>query len=302
MKKEAKIAVVVTIIIFLFFWGYNFLKGRNLFSTFNYYSAIFENVDGLQESNIVTINGFTVGLVSDIRFESERLDRLIVEIGVKNNFRIPENSVMMLASDLLGNKSVTLLLGDSENLAVNGSVLRDSIASSLIESITGSLLPIADNANRLIGSVDSLMHSLQNTFDDEMQKNIQNVVANVEQMILSERRKIAAILTNFESISNNLQKNNEGISKMIANLTAFSETLTASAVKNTVDNANRSLTQPNTLLSGINEGQGTLGKLANDDSLYTYLTRAAYDLDKLLIDLRENPHRYVQFSIFGGRR
>lgn len=302
MKKEAKIAVVVTIIIFLFFWGYNFLKGRNLFSTFNYYSAIFENVDGLQESNIVTINGFTVGLVSDIRFESERLDRLIVEIGVKNNFRIPENSVMMLASDLLGNKSVTLLLGDSENLAVNGSVLRDSIASSLIESITGSLLPIADNANRLIGSVDSLMHSLQNTFDDEMQKNIQNIVANVEQMILSERRKIAAILTNFESISNNLQKNNEGISKMIANLTDFSETLAASDVKNTVDNANRSLTQLNTLLSGINEGQGTLGKLANDDSLYTYLTRAAYDLDKLLIDLRENPHRYVQFSIFGGRR
>jgi len=301
MKKEAKIAVVVTLIIFIFFWGYNFLKGKNLFSALNYYYASFENIGGLQESNVVTINGFAVGIVSGIRFESEKLDRLIVEIGVRNNFKIPENSVVMLTSDLLGTKSITLLIGNSETAAVNGGFLRDSIAADLIGTITDSLLPIANNANRLIDSIDSLLQSVQNTFDDEMQRNIQNIVASAEQMIVSERRKIAAILTNFESVSGNLQKSNEDIFRLIANLTDFSETLAASDVKNTVDNANRSLTQLNTLLSGINEGQGTLGKLTSDDSLYEHLTQAAYDLDKLLIDLRENPHKYVQFSIFGGR-
>ena len=301
-KKEAKIAVVVTLIIFLFFWGYNFLKGKNLFSSFNYYYASFERVDGLQESNIVTINGFTVGIVSGIRFESDKLDRLVVEIGVRNTFRIPENSVMLLSSDLLGTKSINLLMGNSSVMVENGGFLRDSIAPDLFGTIMDNLLPIADNANSLISSMDSLMQSLQSTFDDEMQKNIQSIVANAEQMIQSERRKIAAILTNFESVSGNLQKSNEDISQLIANLNVFSETLSASDVKSTVDNANRSLMQLNALLSGINEGQGTLGKLANDDLLYEYLKQASYDLDKLLIDLRENPHRYVRFSIFGGRR
>ena len=123
----------------------------------------------------------------------------------------------------------------------------------------------------------------------------------MEQLIVVERKKISAILANFESVSGNLKKNNEDISKLIANLNAFSETLAASDVKNTVDNANRSLTQLNALLSDINAGQGTLGKIAKDDSAYIYLQRSLNDLDKLLVDLRENPKKYVHFSLFGGK-
>ena len=302
MKKEAKIAVIVTLIIFTFFWGYNFLKGRNLFSAFNYYSAVFEKVDDLQKSNAVTINGFSVGVVSDIRFETEKLDRLIVEIGVKKAYKIPDNSEMMIASDLLGGKSVVLLLGDSKKMAEDGGVLRGSIAPDLFETISGKLLPIADNADKLMVSIDSLLQILHHTFDEDMQNNIQSIVANVERMVAIERKKIAAILSNFESVSGNLQKSNADISNMIANLTGFSETLAESDVKNTVDVANRSLTQLNNILSGINDGQGTLGKFAKDDSLYIYLQRSSNDLDKLLIDLRENPKRYVHFSLFGGKK
>ena len=301
-KKEAKIAVVVTFIILLFFWGYNFLKGRNLFSAFNYYSASFEKVDDLQKSNPVTINGFAVGVVSDIQFSSEKLDRLIVEIGVKKNLKIPDNSTMMIVSDLLGGKSIVLLLGDSEKIVENGGQLRDSIAAGLLDAISDKLLPIADNADKLIVSIDSLLQILHHTFDDELQNNIQSIVANVEQLVATERRKIAAILSNFESVSHNLKQSNEDISNLIANLTGFSETLSASDVKNTVDIANNSLTQLNNLLSGINEGQGTLGKFAKDDSLYIYLQRSSNDLDRLLIDLRENPKRYVHFSLFGGKK
>ena len=300
-KKEAKIAIIVTFIIVLFFWGYNFLKGRNLFSAFNYYSAIYEKIDDLQKSNVVTINGFAVGVVSDIRFESEKLDRLIVEIGVKKTYKIPDNSTMMIASDLLGSKSVVLLIGDSKTMAEDGGILRDSIASDLIGTITGKLMPIADNADKLITSIDSLLQILHYTFDDDLQSNIQSIVANMEQLVASERRKIAAILSNFESVSDNLKRSNEDISSLIANLNGFSETLSESDVKTTVDNANRSLMQLNNLLSGINEGQGTLGKFAKDDSLYIYLQRSSNDLDKLLIDLRENPKRYVHFSLFGRK-
>ena len=203
---------------------------------------------------------------------------------------------------MLGSKSITLLLGNSETILENGAIMRDSIATDIIQVITDKVLPIADNANKAIASIDSLLQVLHNTFDDNMQKNIQNIVANLEQMVASERRKIAAILSNFESVSGNLQRTNDDISKLISNLSGFSETLSASDVKSTVDNANSSLTQLSNLLSSINEGEGTLGKFAKDDLLYNHLQRSAEDLDKLLIDLRENPGRYVNFSLFGGRK
>ena len=300
-KKEAKIAVIVSLIIFFFLWGYNFLKGRNLFSAYYYYHASFEKIDGLQKSSTVTINGFVVGVVSDIQFASEKLDNLVVEIGVKKSFEIPDNSMMVISSDLLGTKSIVLLLGDSKTIAKDGGFLSGSMAPDLVGTITDKLMPIADNAGQLMASIDSLLQIFQQTFDDNTQKNIQSIIANVEQLVAVERKKISAILANFESISGNLKKNNEDISNLIANLNAFSETLAASDVKNTVDNANRSLTQLNTLLSNVNEGQGTLGKIAKDDSAYIYLQRSLNDLDKLLIDLRENPKKYVHFSLFGGK-
>ena len=300
-KKEIKIALIVTLIMLLFLWGHNFLKGRNLFSAYNYYQAYFEKIDGLQISSPVTINGFVVGVVSDIQFASEKLDRLAVEIGVKKSFNIPDNSVIMITGDLLGSKSIVLMLGDSETMVKNGGVLTGSTTPDLVETITGKLIPIADSADKLMVSIDSLLQILQHTFDDDLQKNIQSIIANVEQLVSGERKKIAVILTNFESVSGNLQKSNEDISKLIANLNSFSETLAASDVKSTVDNANRSLTQLNTLLSGINEGEGTIGQFTRNDSVYQYLQRSLNDLDKLLIDLRENPKDYVHFSLFGRK-
>ena len=301
-KKEVKIAVIVTLIMFLFLWGHNFIKGRNLFSSYNYYRAYYEKVDGLQISNAVTINGFVVGLVSDIGFSSEKLDRLVVEIGVKNSYGIPDNSVMMITSDLLGSKSINLILGDSKTMVKDGGFLSGSIAPDIVGTLTDQLMPVADKAGQMMASIDSLLQILQNTFDENTQNDIQSIVANVEQLVAGERKKISAILTNFESVSGNLQKSNEDISKLIANLNTFSETLAESDVKNTVDNANRSLAQLNTLLSGVNEGEGTLGKFAKDDSLYIYLQRSANDLDRLLVDLRENPKNYVHFSLFGGKK
>lgn len=297
-RKEIKIGIIVTLIIFLFLWGYNFLKGRNLFSSYNYYYAVYPKIDGLQKSSTVTINGFVVGLVSDIRFVSGKLDRLAVEIGVKKEFEIPGNSVIGITSDMLGSKSIVLTLGDSPKMAANG----DSLRGIIVPGLADKLMPIADKAEGTIVRIDSLVQALQNTFDNHTQQNIRSIVASMEQMVTAERKKISAILANFESVSGNLKQSNEDISKMIANLNAFSETLVASDVKNTVDKANQSLMELNELLAGINEGQGTLGKLAKDDALHTVLQQSLADLDKLFIDLRENPKDYVHFSIFGGKK
>ncbi|MDR0713517.1 MAG: MlaD family protein [Bacteroidales bacterium] len=295
-RKEYKIGIIVTLIIFFFLWGYNFLKGRNLFSSYNYYYAHFSNVEGLQESATVDVNGLVVGLVSDIDFVSGRLDSLTVEIAVKKKLNISKNTVVMLNSGLLKGKSIGLMLG-SGTPAVNGDTLRSVVMPGVMDMID----PIVHKLDKTIDSVNLTLKTVQNTLDDDTQANVRSIVANLEQLVSSERLKIRLILSNFESVSTNLKKNNEDISLLISNLTAFSRTLTASDVKMTVDKANQSLTQLNALLEGINNGQGTLGQLARNDSAYVFLQRSLEDLDKLLIDLRKNPREYVHFSLFGKK-
>ncbi|MDR0814141.1 MAG: MlaD family protein [Bacteroidales bacterium] len=300
-KKEIKIGVIVTVIIVLFIVGFNFLKGKNLFSSYNYYMVKYANVEGLQPSNPVNVNGFAVGLVTDIRFSSERLDSLTVTIGVQKKLKLPVNTIAQVNSGLMGDKTVALLLGTDSQIVKNGGYLKGTIAPGLVDGLSKGVEDIAQKAATTLDSINLALHTFQQIFDADTQDNIHKIVANVEQLVASERRKISVILSNFESVSGNLKQSNEEIGKLINNLSAFSGTLAASDVKTTIDNANKSLANLQTLLEGINNGEGTLGQLARNDSAYVYLQRSLYDLDKLLIDLREHPKDYVHFSLFGKK-
>ncbi|GHT78343.1 mammalian cell entry protein [Bacteroidia bacterium] len=300
-KQEIKTGVIVTVIIVLFIVSFNFLKGKNLFSSYNYYMVKYATVDGLKPSNPVLVNGFSVGLVTDIQFASERLDSLTVTIGVQKKLKLPVNSIAAINSGLMGDKTIALLLSADSQIAKNGDYLKGSIAPGLVDGLSKSVEDVAQKATGTLDSINLALHTFQQIFDANTQDNIHKIVANVEQLVASERRKISAILTNFESVSGNLKQNNEEISKLINNLSAFSATLAASDVKTTIDNANKSLASLQTLLEGVNNGEGTLGQLARNDSAYVYLQRSLSDLDKLLIDLREHPKDYVHFSLFGKK-
>jgi phospholipid/cholesterol/gamma-HCH transport system substrate-binding protein len=304
-KKEIKIGIIVTLILLLFLWGYNFLKGRNLFSSYNYYYAIFQDIGGLQKSSPVSVSGYSVGIVSDINFSSEAMDKLIVELGIRKDFKLPVNSVVYIASDIIGTRTVTVEPGNSNDIAENGDTLLSGSAPGMLSSLMGDLgptiseLPVLKKFENLM---DSILNILQYTFDADTRDNIKGVISGLDGMVASESKKISGILSNFESVSGNLQKSNEDISNMIAQLSKFSGTLSDVDLKAAVDNANNSLSQLNGLLTGIKEGQGTIGKLATNDSVYMYLQHSLHDLDKLLIDLREHPRDYVHFSLFGGKK
>ncbi|MDR3095043.1 MAG: MlaD family protein [Bacteroidales bacterium] len=301
LKQEIKTGVIVTVIIVLFIVGFNFLKGKNLLSSYNYYMVKYANVEGLQPSNPVSVNGFSVGLVTDIKFDSDRLDSLTVTIGVQKSLKLPVHSIAQINSGLMGDKSIALLLSTNSQIAENGYYLKGTIAPGLVDRLGKNVEDVAQKATNTLDSINLALHTFQQIFDANTQDNIHKIVANVEQLVASERRKISTILTNFESVSGNLKQNNEEISKLINNLSAFSSTLAASDVKTTIDNANKSLASLQTLLEGINNGEGTLGQLARNDSAYFYLQRSLSDLDKLLIDLREHPKDYVHFSLFGKK-
>jgi phospholipid/cholesterol/gamma-HCH transport system substrate-binding protein len=145
------------------------------------------------------------------------------------------------------------------------------------------------------------MRIIRNTFTPETQENIRHGVSALEELIITQRTKVALVLSNLQDISENLKKSNVKITNTLDNLSSFSDSLSKTEIKNTVNNANDLISETNILMQKLNQNQGTAGKLINEDSVYISLQKTMRDLDNLLIDLKANPKKYVHFSVFGKK-
>lgn len=300
--KETKIGIIITLIIIATIWGLNFLKGRNLFTTTKQYYAIYNNIGGLQKSSTVTSNGFMIGTVSDVKFLGGNANKIVVEISIERQFKIPRNSVVEIySSDFMGTKEANLILGNSPTFARNGDTLTSKFEGDLNTLVSKKLMPIKDKAERMIVSIDSVMTGIHQTLTPETQHHIRQSMAALEDLMVTEKDKITSILNNLESVSNNLEKNNQSINSIVNNVSSLSDSLSKADLKRVIDQTKVTLTQTNEILAKINTGKGSLGKLINDDSMYTSLHKALNDLDSLITDLNNNPKRYVHFSLFGSK-
>jgi phospholipid/cholesterol/gamma-HCH transport system substrate-binding protein len=300
--KETKIGLIVTLIIGAFIWGLNFLKGRDVFTTQKQYYAIFNNIGGLKKSSEVSVNGYSLGKVSDIRFFRGDASKILVEISIDRQFKIPKNSIVEIySSDLMGSKAVNLILGQSGETVAQYDTLPSKFTGDLASLISKEITPMKEKAEHLIVSIDSVMNIVGHTFNYKTQRSIQNSITSVEAMILDEKQKIETILSNFESITQNIKNNNKYFTNIASNLSSISDSIAASNLKKVIERANITFTQTNELLDKINSGKGTLGQLANNDELYVSLHQSLQSLDSLLIDLKGHPKRYVHFSLFGKK-
>jgi len=286
----------------MFIWGLNFLKGRNLFTSSRQYFAVFDNIGGLKKSSVVSTNGYAVGLVSDIFFKKGDVNKIVVEILVENQFKIPKNTIVEIyGADLMGSKAVNLILGDSPKFAVENDTLLSQFGGDLNTLVSKKLMPLKDKAENLIVSIDSVMNIIHHTFTPETQQNLRRAIAALEGLIITEKQKISKILDNLESISQNFENSNKSITNLVNNLSTVSDSLAAANLKKTIDKASITLTQTSEILTKINTGKGSLGKLVNNDSLYLNLNKTIQDLDSLIVDLNNHPKRYVHLSIFGSK-
>lgn len=302
IRKEVKIGLIVTLVIVCVIWGFNFLKGKNIFTVSRQYYAVFNNIGGLQESSVVSANGYTIGRVSDIQFVHGRVDRIIVEVSIDREFTIPSNSIVeIFSTDFMGSKAVNMILGNASTSANENDTLQGKFDGDLSVLVTKKLLPVKEKGERLIESIDSVMMIIRNTFTPETQANIKNGVASLEQIIVSQREKVSVIMENMQDISTNLKKSNAQITNTLDNLSSFSDSISQSNIKSAIENANNVLYETNLLMQKINQNQGSVGKLVNEDSLYYSLEKTIKDLDNLLIDLKQNPKKYVHFSVFGSK-
>lgn len=315
IRREIRIGFVVLAGLALLFWGINFLKGRNLLANDRSFFAIYEEVNGLEVASPVVLNGLKIGQVEEISFLPDDPEaKLLVKILIKNDIEIPVNSFAhIFSSDIVGSKAIEVRRGDSTQLLMPGDTFLTSIAFSLQEEVSVQMLPLKLKAEALIQSFDSVLAVIQYVFNDATRDNlaksfesvkltIQNLEStsyNIDTLVAGQRNRLALIVDNVTSISTNIRENNDKLNNVITNFSEVSDTLAALDFAKTIYLTNASLSELNDAVTKVNTGQGTLGMLVNNDSLYINIERSANELELLLEDMRINPQRYIHFSVFG---
>lgn len=309
IANETKVGILAAFSIAMLIIGYNFLKGNAIFSSETVLYARYSHVDGLGVSKPVLINGYQIGRVDKLTLQSD--GTIIATLKIKGKYEIPKNSVAKLESiDLLGGKAIVMALGTGNVFAKDGDTLNANVAKGLLETVQ----PVQKKAELIIAKMDSILTSVNSILNPNFQKNVDksfNSIAStlasleatskkVDNLVGSEGTRISSILANVEAISANLKNNNDKINGILNNISSITDQVAAANFKQTIDNANKSMADLQAIVGKINEGKGTLGLLINDTKMYDNLNSASQNLDKLIIDLKENPKRYVHFSVFGG--
>ncbi len=311
MTKEkiriAKTGVLFVVIIGITIWGVNFIKSNDLLSSKTKLHGIYDDVNELTIGNHVYVNGTKVGKVVHVDFIDGNLNKLDVEFHIRNDIKIPKGSVAKITSiDLLGTKGIKIILNNKgKGFYKSKDTLETAVESNLSEIVNKQIMPLKNKTESMIVELDSLMLSFNSIFSKETQKNIQNTLKNLEHtsvmldgIMISGKSKITTILKNVESITQNLENNNGNIEKILKNFGDISDTLAAANLVGIIDNADKTLAKFNSIMTKIDNGEGTIGLLLKDEQLYNKLEKTSDDLDKLFIDIKEHPKRYVRFSAF----
>lgn len=312
LTKEFKAGLLLIGSIAFFIYGYNYLKGYDIFSVSDEYYAIYSDANGVMESNAILINGMRVGKVQKIYFHPDNSGRVIVRFVITNtDFKIPKNSVARIASlDLLGAKGIKIIPGNSSEYAQDGDTLVSELEMGMVDQVTKELLPTKQKAENLIVSIDSILQSVNNILggksggDNNLKAildNLKSTSVSVNDMVAEQKQRLSSIMANVESISGGLRKNEDKLNNIIKNFNAISDSLAKANLKSTINNADKAMADLAKIVDKINKGQGSMGMLVNNDSLYNNLNNSAKDLDKLFIDLKEHPKRYVHLSVFGKK-
>ncbi len=316
ISREIRIGILVTAGIILLYFGLNFLKGKNIFSSSNSYYAVFENVDLLMPSARVLINGFQVGIVDEVKFESATSRKVLVKFLItEDHVNLPKDSEAHIVSDLLGSRTLDIQVGTSTQFAEHGDTLISVMDRGITDEIKSALMPLKAQIESLAGSVDTVLTGLNKVFNKKTQdglvssfesvnnsiRRFEHTVVEFDLLVTNERTKMSRIFTNVESITDNLKKNNEKLTNVFTNLDKIADDVAKSNVKKTMEDLQSSMASFRELMSKVERGEGSLGKLMNDDSLYLHLDSSSKNLSLLLEDMKAHPKRYVSFSVFGKK-
>jgi phospholipid/cholesterol/gamma-HCH transport system substrate-binding protein len=306
LSQEAKVGLLALVALLMLFFGFNFLKGANIFSKNNQYSVIYENVDGLTTSNPLLLNGLTVGRVSAIELLPEQNNKLKVTLDISRKVTVPQGSKAFLADGgLLGGKIIRLQLNSGAPALEPGGMLQAGTDQGISGLIREKTLPVLNNVDSLTRRLNFVVAQFDQTgaILNQTLRGAGGVVGTLNATVEENRAGLRLALANVAQLSKSLDQTTKQLSPILTKAGSFADSLNALQLRATLNNANKSVETLQKLLANIEKGQGSLGKLTTDDSLYVNVSRTAGGLEKLLTDFRENPKKYVnvQFSVFGKK-
>ena len=299
LSYEIKTGVLVLTGIILFIIGFSYLKSNDVFIKDRVFYAVYDDVEGVSKGTPVTISGFNVGSVQDIKFFNNS-SKLLLKFRVENDFNFSNQSTAQIyETGLIGGKALAVIPKYGNEIAKSGDTLNSSIAPGLTELVNDKLSPLQEKIESMVVSADSVLISLNSVLNTQAKDQIQSTITNfsstvtdlknsagtLDEMISINKNKINNIITNVNKSSNELSD----LSNSFSDLTVIIENLSESS--NSIEN----------IVNEISSGNGSLGNLIYDDNLIKSLNAASSNINLLIEDLRLNPKRYVHFSLFGKK-
>ena len=301
-SREIKTAILILGCIVIFIFGFNYLKGSSLLDDSKIVSSLYPDVEGLVIGANVTINGLNVGKVRKIDFD-ENYDKIKVTFSLRSDLNFSNQSIAQLyEAGLIGGKAIAILpVYDQGNEVSTGDVLPSNIKPGLTELVNQQIAPLQDKIEGLLTSADSLFAGVSNVMNYQTQTNLKlaleglaESVANVAELTKNMNRVVVQNEKNFKGTLGNL----EATSK---NLSQLSDSLAQMPLGATIANFEQTSADLQKIMSRLNNGEGSAGKLLNDEELYHKLLGSSAALEALLTDLKANPKNYVHFSLFGRK-
>jgi phospholipid/cholesterol/gamma-HCH transport system substrate-binding protein len=303
LSREIKTGIIVLVGILAFIFGLSYLKSASLFENNKTFYAVYDNVGGLQPGTQVSINGFTVGNVNNIKFKDSS-GKLVVTFTVSNEFDFSGNSVAELYdTGIIGGKGIQINpVFDNAPLAKSGDTLTSNIKPGITELVQQKLTPLQMKVEGAVSNADSLLMNVNQILDDPTKKELKQTIVALHEMVNAFKGsadKLNGLLANNKEELDNSLKN---VNKITTNFSKLSDSLANAGLAETVSNFQVTVNRLNSVLEKIEKGEGSLGKLTQDEQLYKNLTDASKELDLLLQDFRLNPKRYVNVSVFGKKQ
>lgn len=293
-KKEIIIGICVVLALFALFLGIDFLKGINIFKPANYYYATYTDVAGLQVSAPVTLNGYKVGQIREIKYEFDNPGHVKVQLSLDRELRLPEGTKAVITQDLLGTASVVLKPSSANTHHEIGTHLIGETASGMMESVSKDLMPAV---NAIFPKIDSLLTHLNTIVADPALiasvRRLDDITLNLDRTMRSINRTTAGlpqVMDNVDTITVNLAAMSNDLAQLSAELKAL-------PLDSTMQNITALSANLRILSQQLNDPNSSLGLITHDRALYDNLNNCAASLDSLLIDVKRNPKRYISIKL-----
>ena len=308
ISNETKVGILTITSLVILILGFNFLKGKDIFKKSRSVYAVFYDLGGLNTSNEVKINGYVIGNVSKLNKKNKNLDEIVATINLTEDVNIPVDSRAIITSPLVGSYFINIVKGQSATFLQPGDTLKSSVDVGILDDVKAQLTPTLTKVRLTLDSLNSVFGSINGLINSEAKNNLQQTMVNLNRassalsgLLDNQTGPLAKTLNNTKTMTEELLKNTDNINSTISNAKVASEKLAALELQPTIDSLNMMISQLKQTAARISSKDGSLGALINDKALYNKLYDAILGVEILVDDLRINPKRYVNLSIFGRK-